>query len=78
MDNIEYIKEKLNTLRVEFMAHIFVIIALGSGLSKMYLSGARFMMFDLYSFGVIIFFIIMLSTILIFYKLKIQVKQLKG
>jgi hypothetical protein len=78
MVNIDYIKEKLNTLRIEFMAHILVIIALGSGLSKMYLNGAKFISFDLYSFGVIIFFIIMQSALLIFYKLKKQVEQLKG
>ena len=37
MNDIEYIKEKLNTLRVKFMAQIFILIALGSGLSKMLL-----------------------------------------
>jgi len=37
VEYIEYIKEKLNTLRVEFMANIFIIIALVSGLSKIIL-----------------------------------------
>ena len=49
MNDIEYIKEKLNTLRIEFMAHIFVIIALGSGLSKMYLNGSKFVIFARYT-----------------------------
>ena len=44
MNNTEYIKEKLNTLRAEFMAQILVLIALGSGLSKMYLAGYKFVL----------------------------------
>ena len=37
MENIDYIKERLNTLRIKFMAQILILIALGSGLSKMIL-----------------------------------------
>ena len=64
MNDIEYIIEKLNTLSIEFMVHIFVIIALGSGLSKMYLNGSKFVIFDLYSLGIIIFFIVILNLII--------------
>jgi hypothetical protein len=80
MNDIEYIKEKLNTLRVEFMAHIFVIIALGSGLSKIYLSGSKFVIFDLYSLGIIIFFIVILNLIITYIKIEnkmIEIKDIK-
>jgi hypothetical protein len=77
MHNIEFVKEKLNTLRVEFMAHILVIIALGSGLSKMYLGGAKFVSFDLYSFGVIIFIVITINLIITYIKIDKETKKLK-
>jgi TM2 domain-containing membrane protein YozV len=77
MQNIEYIKEKLNTLRVEFMAHILVIIALGSGLSKMYLGGGVFTILNLYSFGVIIFTIITINLIITYIKIDKETKKLK-
>ena len=77
MENIEYIKEKLNTLRIEFMAHILMIIALGSGLSKMYLDGNELNILNLYTIGIIIFYTIIISTIAKLFKLYSLVEKLK-
>jgi len=81
MHNIEFVKEKLNTLRVEFMAHILVIIALGSGLSKMYLGGITDYLHTknglVYTFGIILFVIVMINLILVIMNLNKTVLQLK-
>ena len=76
MNNIDYIKEKLNTLRIEFMAHILVLIALGSGLSKMYLDGYTLQNYT-YTVGVVLFCIIFVSLVFVFLQLKNNVKLLK-
>jgi len=79
MFNKDYIKEKLNTLRVEFMAHILVLIALGSGLSKMFLNGAMFNFknYNLYSIGIIMFCILVLNLLSIYIKIIKTTKRLK-
>jgi len=78
MDSIDYIKEKLNTLRIEFMAQILIIIALGSGLSKMYLNGAIFGLSNyLYNFGIVMFCTIMINLIITIFKLNKNLKDLK-
>ena len=76
--NIDYIKEKLNTLRIEFMAHILVLIALGSGLSKMYLTGAEFGFLNLYTFGIVIFQLIMVNAVYKLHKLYSLVERLNN
>jgi len=76
--NIDYIKEKLNTLRIEFMAHILVLIALGSGLSKMYLTGAEFGFLNLYTFGIVIFQLIMVNAVYKLHQLYSLVERLNN
>jgi hypothetical protein len=70
MNSIDYIKESLNTLRIEFMAQVLMIIAIGSGLSKMYLSGANFSTDYLYSVGIIVFNLLGLNLLFTIVKLR--------
>jgi uncharacterized membrane protein YdbT with pleckstrin-like domain len=80
MKNIDYFKEKLNTLRVEFMAKVFIMIAIGSGLSKIILSTNNLMnntektMFNL---GFIILIIFIIYAIYDIVNLRIFNKKLK-
>ena len=78
MTNVDYIKEQLNTLRIEFMAHILVLIALGSGLSKMYLTGAELGFLNLYTFGIIILNITIINAIYKLHKLYSLVERLNN
>ncbi len=77
MNSIDYIKESLNTLRIEFMAHILIIIALGSGLSRMYLEHNKMEILNLYTFGVILFCIVVLNLIFTIFKLNTEIRKLK-
>jgi len=80
VEYIEYIKEKLNTLRVEFMANIFIIIALVSGLSKIILdtetiinNNQQFM----FNLGATIWIISLINTINVFFALRKYNEKLK-
>jgi len=69
MKNIDYFKEKLNTLRVEFMAKVFIMIAIGSGLSKMYLNTLEMTTLSdeyktIYMIGLLIFSIFLITSMI--------------
>ncbi len=80
MNNTDYIKEKLNTIRVEFMAKIFIIIAIGSGLSKLILNTTQNIHNDqqfMFNIGLTICLILLLLVIYDLFRLSKLTNKLK-
>lgn len=74
MAKIDEVKEFITTLRVYLGFILAIMLSMGAGIAKLYLSGKNGLMFYL---GIFIIFIAMLGFIIINKKLHKEIKSLK-